>query len=126
MFSRSAALTWALCRGVFYRQPHAAPQIGLPTHAERERESLRRAAKRVRVACRSSVWVDRRSRTDGGVVIGVIAGSPCARLAELRLRLLDVLVVDVDQLFQTVQLRIAEYLPPFALEHSSLGVAIFH
>ncbi len=40
-----------------------------------------------------------------GIVVGVIGGNQRARLPELRFRLLHVLVIDVDQLFQPVQLR---------------------
>ena len=103
------------------RQTNPAPQIRFPSRGCGQRKALTGgtdAPSRIgsRVALR-----DRRGRADGGIVVGVRGGDQCPRLPELGFRLLDILVIDVDHLFQTVQFRIAENLPPLALEQGIAG-----
>ena len=62
---------------------------------------------------------------DGGPVLRASFGDERARLHEVFERDFDVLVVDIELLFQRVQFRLIEDLPPVAANHGILRAGDF-
>ena len=64
----------------------------------------------------------RRARSHRGIVSRPIIPHQCPRLLELRFRRFQILIGNIDLLFQRVQLRVLKNLPPFALGNLIAGL----